>query len=193
MIVNRRRQPRSWLILTGLVCAATYLLLQYSPEDLAPETQVIATAFPDTYTEGVVNHTYDQDGNLRYRLFAKGIVHQTSGQAGTQITSPEITFYRDVQSQPWYLSAEHGTRRDGTGIIALQENILISNQHTEFGRIEITTDSLEINTREESVRTDKPVTMRTATSYTTATGMNIQFKQEKFELLSKVRGIYEPL
>lgn len=130
---------------------------------------------------------------MQYSLTAKNIIYQKDTESNAIITQPDITVYRETTRPPWHLTAEQGIAHDNTATITLQENIHIWNQHPKFGRIEIITETLNINTQEEFVQTDKPVIMRTSNSTTTATGMKIQLQQEKIELLSNVRGTYAPL
>ncbi len=188
-----RRQPRSWLLLVWAITAVIYLALQFSPEDLAPTATVQKTTFPTVYSQGVVSHVYDKNGKLQYRLSASEISYQGLKYAQTRMQQPRITFFQDGSQKPWNLSADQAIGNNKTTTLSFINNVELWNTNENLGKTELTTNALDINTKEEFVHTNKPVTMQTPFSTTTATGMHINLKQEKINLLSDVRGNYAPL
>ena len=60
------------------------------------------------------------------------------------------------------------------------------------GEITITTSDLRLNTREQFAETSKAVIMRTAKSQINAIGMRADIKRDYIQLLSNVKGTYEP-
>lgn len=190
----RQRQPRSWILLISAICALIYLALQYSSRDwMAPQPAAETRRYPDTFMRGIRNVHYDSEGRLQYRLSALELTHYESvAEPYSLILKPEIVINSAATENPWTIVAERGTRLPRRQQVTLEQQVHASSLHPQYGPVEVLTENIVIDTARQFARTEKPVTMRSARGVTTAVGLEADIKAGRVELLSEVKGTYEP-
>jgi lipopolysaccharide export system protein LptC len=111
----------------------------------------------------------------------------------TLIAQPLITFYGDdPEAEPWRLSASEG-RSDAEGsLITLDRAVRAWKTTADEQLLELTTERLIVKPGEQYAETDKAVKMRSPQGVTDAVGMRALMEEDRVELLSEVRGRYDP-
>lgn len=190
----RKRQPRSWIIVISIICGLLYLSLQYSPQEwMAPEPTVDTRHYPETFMQGVQNTQYNTTGRLHYRLTARELrYYDTDDTSRSEIMEPEVIIESANTGSAWHIRAERGRSTGQSPRVTLEENVRAWSLHEEYGRVDMLTDSIAIDTERQFAHTDKPVTMRSARGVTTAVGLSADLEAGRVELLSEVKGTYEP-
>lgn len=189
----RPRQPRSWIFTIALVSALLYGALQFSPSDLMKEPEEPAASFPEAYLIGMQDRTFNREGRLAHTLSAAEVTYFNTG-ANTQgyIDQPILAFFSADDPRPWYLTASQGIANAEQQTLLLTGAVNAYNEHPRYGRIDINTDDLLVNTDAQIASTDKPVTMQSARGTTSAIGLAAELESGRVQLLSEVKGTYAP-
>ncbi|MDO3388349.1 LPS export ABC transporter periplasmic protein LptC [Gilvimarinus sp. SDUM040013] len=177
-----------------LVSALLYGALQFSPQDIVnrpKEGQRVA--FPDAYMVHMQDRTFNREGRLAHTLQASDVTYFRSGDTMQgYIEQPKLAFFGENDSPPWHLVATQGTASSDQQSLLLTGNVNAFHEHQRYGRIDVTTDNLYINTETQIATTDKPVTMQSARGTTSAIGLAADLESGRVELLSEVKGTYDP-
>jgi len=113
---------------------------------------------------------------------------------GTQIEWPVLDWYQlDGLTREWRLQAEQGWVAADQQIVRLKGAVTMIRLATS-GKppMTVTTHDVLIRTRERYVETAAPAQAITPGSELRAIGVRAWLDQERLELLSEVRGTYEP-
>lgn len=190
----RSRQPKSWIIVVGVCIALGYGALHFTPRDLAlsdapPQAK---QALPETYIVGMVDRSFDANGQLSHTLKAEQVTYyaRSQGTDGT-LQKPRVLFFNE-KGTPWNLEADTGHIYSDNNTVTLNDNVVAYSHSEDHGQLTLLTESLSIDTDKQYAHTDKPVTMRSARSNTQAVGLKADLQEGRLELLSEVRGRYEP-
>lgn len=188
--------PAPWLLVALLVVCFFAFSLRHQDE---PEIAFSAggKVFPQDYMNNVQTREFDVQGKLRYELSTPRIGHyQIDAEAPGKkdyalIQAPQITFYDADEPAPWRVTAVHG-RSEANGLIRLMDNVLIQQDSSEQGLLQITTSELNVRTREQFAETDKAVKMRSAKGRIDAIGMTADLAESRVQLHSQVNAVYDP-
>ncbi|MCP8900186.1 LPS export ABC transporter periplasmic protein LptC [Gilvimarinus xylanilyticus] len=190
----RTRQPKPWIIVVGFCIALGYGALHFTPRDLALSDAPVQPkqTLPETYILGMIDRSFDDDGRLSYTLEAEQVTYFEQGQGtdGT-LTKPKVLFLSE-KTTPWNLEADKGHVYSGNNTVILNDNVVAYSRSDDHGELTLLTETLNIDTDKQYAHTDKPVTMRSARSNTQAVGLKADLQEGRMELLSEVRGRYEP-
>ena len=193
---------RNWLSLTALIgLTLLFLILWESPPegfrrqqaDTQP-TKFLAT----TKLENTKTRSFDDTGKLAYTFDAATTQHyqknpkRQTAKDYTDFTSPYLVFYNDP-AHPWHVQAKEGRARKNGTIIDLKGDVVAWKLDADGSRSELTTTYLRLKPEQQYAETNKPVMIDSAGSKTRAVGMKAFLQQDKIELLSRVRGIHEPI
>ncbi len=189
--------PAPWLLVALLVVCFFAFSLRHQDE---PEISfsVSDKAFPQVYMNNVQTREFDAQGKLRYELSTPRIGHyqidpDAPGKKDyTLIQTPQITFYDADEKAPWRVTAAHGRSEANGQLIRLMDNVLIQQDSSEQGLLQITTSELSVRTREQFAETDKAVKMRSAKGHIDATGMTADLAESRVQLHSQVNAVYDP-
>ena len=113
---------------------------------------------------------------------------------GTQIEWPVLDWYQlDGLTREWRLQAEQGWVAADQQIVRLKGAVTMIRRATS-GKppMTVTTHDVLIRPRERYVETAAPAQAMTPGSELRAIGVRAWLDQERLELLSEVRGTYEP-
>lgn len=188
------KHPLTWVGLFLLI--ALVAVWDYSPEDLLRPTPETKSRFPQAFMIDSETRRYDQSGALQYRMLSKRADHyqhlpsRSSPRDYSLIQTPDITVFGEDLA-PWQLTARLG-RSDATGETLRFTGDVIAWQSDAEGRTDITTPELYVEPNRQFAHTDKAVTMRSPQGRHDAIGMRADFAKDYVELLSEVRGTYEP-
>ena len=191
------RTPLPWIVLS-LLAIAYVAFWDKSPTDLLGETPVKANEFPHAYMTDIELMEFGADGTLHNVLITSSAEHfqTTVNKPGpddvTLLENPQMIFRGATAGLPWFLSAETGRIEQNGRQVTLLTNVNAHQDSEKQGLIEIQTDELHIKTAQQYAETDKAVNMRARQGNLSTIGMKAYLSEDRIELLSKVRGTYEP-
>lgn len=120
---------------------------------------------------------------------------QLPGQGGTRFEQPELDWYQpDGQTPAWRLRAEWGWVAADQETLLLEGEV-VADRTAESDRPPVTlfTRDVRVRSTERYLETAAPARAVTPGGELRAIGARAWLDQERVELLSEVRGIYEPL
>lgn len=193
---------RNWLSITALVALTLlFITLWESPPEQFRRDQAKTEKRPHIVTSilhDAKSTSFDAEGNLAYtfkaaetRHFQKNPKKQTAKDY-TEFTSPYMVLMHDP-ANPWYVQAKQGKARKNGTVIELWGDVIAWQIDANGERSELTTTYLRLKPEQQYAETDKPVMIDAAGSKTRAVGMKAFLQQDRIELLSRVRGIHEPI
>jgi lipopolysaccharide export system protein LptC len=178
------------ILLAGLAALSTWFL--FSVQSSLQENQVQDDKSPVLTMNGVQATRMNELGQREYVLTAPRLM-QLPGEQGTVIEQPYFEIFRDGNIPDWTLLAEQGWIAPDHDLIRLQDTVtLIRPQIDDRLPVTITTRNVLIRTEEQMVETMEPVHMETPNGVVNAIGLKSLFNQKQLDLLSTVRGSYEP-
>jgi lipopolysaccharide export system protein LptC len=188
--------PLPWLAILLLVII--FLSVKYGGDTavmLSPKTT--AKEFPHIFMEDVDMREFEVDGSLRYQLKTPLIRHfqigaEASADDYTRFDLPQIVFLGNEEKPAWYITAKLGNSDKNGDLLTLTTDVLAQQISQSQGTVSITTEELSLNTQEQFAQTNKAVTMRAAKGHIETLGMRVDIKKDLIELLSNVKGTYEP-
>jgi lipopolysaccharide export system protein LptC len=194
--INPLLLPLPWLVVVVLVII--FATMKYSStEDIAAPQQVERKIFPHTYITEVEVRQYDQNGTLHYQMNTPLIRRfqvndNPSNKDYSLFETPTFVLINDPQKPGWFVTSQEGRLDNNDTWFTLTQEVLARQTSAKQGEITISTSDLRLNTQDQFAETSKAVTMRAAKSEITADGLRADMKREHIELLSHVKGTYEP-
>ncbi len=194
--INPLLLPLPWLVVAVLV--VVFATMKYtSTEDAASAQQAATKVFPHTYITDVEVRHYDQEGQLHYQMNTPLIrSFQPQGKASAEdyslFQTPLFILVNDPKKPGWFVTSQEGRLDSNNEWFTLSKEVVARQTTEKQGETTITTSDLRLNTREQFADTSKAVTMRAAKSQITGTGMHADMKRDRIQLLSNVKGNYEP-
>lgn len=191
------RIPHPWIVLIVLVVALV-AFWDKSPQDLLGDSREKSSNFPHAYMTDIEMREYGTDGKLRNILTTDAAEHYqvNPNQPGTEdytlIQKPYLIFSSSATNAPWIITAEQGRIDQNGQRVTLITAVNASQQSPEQGLIELLTSELHIKTSEQYAETDKAVKMRAQQGHLDTVGLKAFLSEDRIELLSQVRGTYEP-
>lgn len=193
--LNPLLMPLPWV-------AVCLLIVVFVSVKYAGNIQEVITAkenpreFPQIFMTDIDVREFNETGVLHYQLQTPLVRHYQQGEkAGptdyTLLDSPRLLFLSDTKPA-WNISADQGRSDATNNVFTLSKNVVAHQTSPTQGEISVTTEEMSVNTRDQFAETDKAVTMRTAKGMMETLGMRADIKNDHIELLSNVKGIYEP-
>ena len=166
-----------------------------SSQEEAPPSPSARPDSPDFFMEGVTTRVMDAQGRPRYDLRAERVEHFTLGDR-TEFDRPSIVLMRP-DGRLWILEAERGSALKGDEEVRFLGRVLIRRplqaaRPDSPAEVEIHTRDLRVLPGQEYAETEQQVQIIHPSGRTEARGMRVWFAEERVQLLSQVRGIYEP-
>ena len=168
-----------------------------SPDTLIPEPNQLdgRKIIPDAVAINPVKKNFSESGELISIIKASKLeffkAENDEKDNHSLVINPFITFYES--GRPWELTAEQGLLSDSHPEIILSGNVLLFQSLSTGEETQLETDVLEINIEGKHASTEEPVKIQSPMGTMHAKGMNIDFINEKIELLSDVSGEHEPI
>ena len=131
---------------------------------------------------------------LRDYVIEAPLLQQWPAQRGTQIQQPVMDWYQpDGATREWRLQSEQGWIAADHQQVRL-EGAVVMIRTAASGKppITLTTRDVLVRPAQRQAETAAPARMITPGGEVTAVGMRAWFDQQRLELLSEVRGSYEP-
>ncbi|HKB61058.1 MAG TPA: LPS export ABC transporter periplasmic protein LptC [Gallionellaceae bacterium] len=183
---------RAWSALVPLLAllAATYWLSQ-QVLPLPPAPDYKARHDPDVIITDFSAVALGNSGAPRYLLAAREMKHYPDDNS-TDLIAPRLTSpFRNAP--PIRITADRGTVDHNGSEIFLHDNVVIvRDASAKQGQMKITTSYLHVAPNDETADTDRPVTITTEHSLTTAKGLTLNSATRVLTLLAQVRAQYEP-
>lgn len=194
--MNPLLQPLPWIVV--IILLVVFATMKYSStEQKTTAEQITVKSFPHTYLENVEVRQFDQGGNLHFQMSSPSVrtfqVNDTPSAADYSLfTTPVFMLSNDPLKPSWHVTAQEGRLDSSDEWLTLRNDVLARQTSEKHGETTISTTELRLNTQQQFAETDKAVTMRAAKSDITAVGMRADMKSERIQLLSQVKGTYEP-
>lgn len=131
---------------------------------------------------------------LREYVLEAPLLIQLAGQEGTQVQKPVMDWYQpDGQTREWRLRAENGWIAADQQQVRLESEVVMTRT-AESGKspVVITTRDVLVRPTEQYAETAAPILAVVPGGELRAIGARAYLNQERLELLSQVRGFYEP-
>lgn len=185
---------RGILSLTGLALLAglSYGLLRWVESSLR-EPAPAESQEPVLIVEQIRAVRLNIAGVREYVLEAPRL-WQLPGQGGIRIDQPILDWYQpDGQIREWRLRAEQGWIAPDYQILRL-DGAVVMDRTADSGKppVTVTTRDVSVHRTDRYAETAAPVRAVTPDGEFRAVGARAWFDQERLELLSEVRGSYEP-
>ncbi len=192
--INPLLLPLPWLIVAVLV--VVFATVKYTnTEDSTNTLQAATKAFPHTFITDVEVRHYDRDGQLHYQMNTP-LVRTFQGKSRAEdyslFQTPVFVLINNPQKPGWFVTSQEGRLDSNNEWFTLSQEVVARQTSEKHGETTITTSELRLNTREQFADTRKAVTMRAAKSQITGMGMHADMKRDRIQLLSNVKGTYEP-
>lgn len=172
----------------ALTATVAFFLWVFSDDDTAGiELGDSGAASPEWYWQKASFWNYDLEGRLQQEATASDAEYFGEEDI-IYLNEPRVTTHSDTESS-WYTRSERGQVRQNNDIIELTQDVHIQKGD---GEINIHTERLVLIRSKDMAETDAAISIIGDTGRTDAVGMQAFLKQEKIELLSKVRTIHEP-
>jgi LPS export ABC transporter protein LptC len=202
--MNRWTRPAAYVLGIGVIAGAYFLGIGSTPGD----SDTVADLPPDpgyaARDAQVIETGYD--GRERYRLNA-ALVRQQSDTGIIELEQLEMQYHPAAQAdvpgeQPaatarpdevWNLRSDRGLVRADGDDVELSGNVEVTGPAPgSDAPLQLTTDTMRINTPTEFIETDAPVTVVWSGHKLTAVGMQADLKAGKLSLESDVHGEFSP-
>lgn len=156
------------------------------------------TKYPQTYLTDIETTQYNEKGDISYTFSAKKVSYFQGNQNRntkndyTLIEAPNVVML-DPENPPWYATAKHGRANEDNTEITLWGNVKIWRTDSEGKKSELSSSEFVVKPNAQYAETNKPVMIRSADGVARAVGMKAFLKQDRIQLLSKVRGVHEAI
>jgi LPS export ABC transporter protein LptC len=150
-----------------------------------------AGRYPDSYAEGLVVRTYDEEGTLAQRMQSQGMRYYK--QTGvTELQQPILWHYSET-GPPLQMRAQEGLIRSSEETLHLPGRVVIDRPSgADSAPLHIVTQDLTLHFEDSFATTDGPVRIESDQHWMTAKGMEAWLKESlRLKLLHEVRGYYE--
>ncbi|MGQ0657403.1 MAG: LPS export ABC transporter periplasmic protein LptC [Chromatiales bacterium] len=179
----------SVLLLLLLAVATGWLLQRLSSEEGAG--RALKAHEPDYYMEDFTQSRMNERGQLHHRLTAELMLHYPDDDS-TELVRPVLAVYNEAPT-PWQVRAEKGWVSADSELVLLTGEVHIWRDGANGEReLDVLTRDLRVRPRERYAETDKPARIHAPGVLYNAVGMRAIFKENRLELLSRVRGRHEP-
>lgn len=186
---------RGWFYLAGLLllAGASYGLLRWVESSMrkpAPAENQAPVLIIEQFRAVRTSVT-----GLREYVVEAPLLRQLPGRSGTWIERPVLDWYQsDGETREWRLRAEQGWVAADQQSIRLEGEVIMTRT-ADSGKapVEITTHDVLIRPAERYAETSASARAVTPGGELRAIGVRAYLDREQLELLSEVRGYYEPL
>lgn len=197
---TRRKRTRNIATLAISIVIIAYYVIGISQNQFLPKgSQALdkKNVTPDSTSTGVVIKRFNADGELHYMMnthqadfFAAKKTNQLSSQEQDhlRLLEPQIIAYK--KGKPNTSIAANLAYLSNNGDIAeLVGNVKVNESASQT---EIETQSLTLNVDSHQALSQSPITIKTPTSTTHATGFQGNLTDQRWRLLSEVKSVVQP-
>ena len=185
------------LLIPGVIAIAIFIAIS-TYDNASPNPEVssnLKVLDYNAYSEKINTVLYDSNGVINYTLRAESQTHFIDDS--TEVEKPFIRLFQEGESR-WNIIANSGRiladlNEDNleNRMIELTGDVEVFSLD-EFGnRTIMSTDFLEIDPQNESLQTNRPVTLVTSNLQQSSIGMFADLKIDEFVFHRDIRGHYE--
>ncbi len=194
MVMRLPEQVQGWFYLAGLLLLTglSYGLLRWVESSMQTPAPAESQA-PVLIVEQFRAVRMSMAG-LREYVVEAPLLRQLPSQLGTQIERPVLDWYQpDGQTREWQLRAAQGWVAADQKTIRLEGDVVMLRT-ADSGKppIEVTTRDVLVRPADRYAETAAPARAITPGGELRAVGVRAYLDREQLELLSEVRGYYEP-
>ena len=185
------------LLIPGVIAIAIFIAISaYDNVSQNPEVSANLKVLDyNAYSEKINTVLYDSNGVINYTLRAESQTHFIDDS--TELEKPFIRLFQEGESR-WNIVANSGRiladlNEDNleNRMIELTGDVEVFSLD-EFGnRTIMSTDFLEIDPQNETLQTNRPVTLVTSNLQQSSIGMFADLKTDEFVFHRDIRGHYE--
>lgn len=177
-------------LLTGAAVATTLLLgIWLSKHLLPPPIKVTPlTQGADYSAQDITLTQFRQSGQLRYRLRASHLSH-TLPNRQTRLTNPVLVVYPE-QGPPVTMTSPNAILMPGDTVVRMPDQVVMTRIDAHGQRIRATSSDVTIDTRLQTATSPSPSQIEGPGYVTHGIGLDINFKQQLFNLLKEVHSVY---
>ncbi len=176
-----------------LIFTAVFLLyipILFEDEATVEQTEQDVELIPNYQAVNLNSMLYDNDGKLSHQVIAEKMAHYE--ELGFAVfRKPVYTLYLD-DGNPWRVTAQEGTLYDNKRI-QLENDVKIVNLQTQEYIKEITTDYIEIDLQDKTLKSDQVVTISGVDYIITSVGMFGDLNTQQYELMDHVQTEFNPV
>lgn len=174
-----------------LLAAAVSGWWMYGVDEPAGDAQAEAADDYDYFLSFFELVEMDDAGLLKHTLNAENLYHYPERELST-LKRPRLVFYDDSR-KAWEITAEQGMIHEIDRSVQLSGEVHIQYASLREGHdFEIHTDELYVWPDQRRAETGEPVRIEQQQGVTWSTGMRAELDRRVLNLLSDVRGRYEP-
>ena len=153
----------------------------------------------EAYSEGINSILYDENGSISYTLRADNQIHYRDGD--TKIENPLIRLFQD-EIPRWNIIANEGlvlpiltdtSSEPKEKKLTLSGNVEILGLDKFGNRMFISTELLEIDPINETLKTDRKVNYESNNINQSSIGMFANLNEDEISFEKNVRGFYEKI
>ena len=151
------------------------------------------------YSEGINSILYNENGSISYTLRADNQIHYRDGD--TRIENPLIRLFKD-EIPRWNIIANEGlvlpiltetSAESKKEKLTLSGNVEILGLDKFGNKTFISTELLEIDPSNETLKTDRIVNYESNNIHHSSVGMFANLNEDEIRFESNVRGFYEKI
>jgi lipopolysaccharide export system protein LptC len=183
---------RGWLVLIFILLVGLSIWVFFpsrqspSQKPQPPSEQVL-----DGYMIEAHYTQYDLQGQVHMTLYSPQVTHYVQNST-SYFEKPEVLAYNEKRI-PWTIKADRGTSLRDSQQVDLNGNVIIHQApQPQYPETTITTTAMTIYPHRSYAVTDQPIVILRPDTRVEGVGMQADFKQGIFKLLSSVKAIYVP-
>jgi lipopolysaccharide export system protein LptC len=184
----KRKLIGLFFILAALLSLGWWLNRLTQPEEIKQRS---IKRYPDSYAEGLVVQTYDEQGLLKQRMKSHGMEYFE--QTGiTKLKQPKLWHF-DQQGRQLEMQAQDGLISRSESTLHLPGTVVIERlKSADAASLHIVTQDLTLHLDDSFATTAAKVRIESDNQWMTATGMEAWLQGPlRLKLLHDVRGYYE--
>jgi lipopolysaccharide export system protein LptC len=171
-----------------LLAAATGWMIWASSDNSTDEGS--SAGKPDGFMTNVDLTQFDKEGHVTFKLTTPRMTHYPADNSSL-MTTPQFTVYSKTDSakEPWDIVAKHGKTSNGIDTIFLWDDVIMTqpSNGTKLSTIEA-----YYYPNKRMAQTSEGVLMQQPGLAINAKGLTVYFDTGIAQLLSEVRGQYDP-
>ena len=133
----------------------------------------------------------NDDGIPKHQLTADNMYHYPDDDTAN-LDNPRLVIYNE-ETDPWEIRADRGLVSEGGKSVFLQGDVFINRlDKRPDHQLEIITRDLTVETEDETASTEQAIIIKDHYGVTEGVGMQANLKERHLQLLSQVKGNYQP-
>lgn len=176
----------SFLTLMALVCLSFYVT--HHKPIIKLDNDTLSTT-PDAIITDLTFAQFDTNGHISHYLQTQTVQHIPKNDTH-YLLAPHITISQNKQA-PWQITANKATAIKTGQQIIFQNNVIIRQKKASAQETLLTTEELTYFPQKQFATTAQSIRLSQAGTLVTSTGMNAYLADNRVQLLSNARAVYE--